>query len=117
MPISDVNLIKGIGVIVTGRIEQSIINSANNVKFYPTKSIGKISTIEMHCKQLDSAACGDNVSINVKNVNNIPKVGDVMVVDNMKLDPGPPSNSKRFTALVFIQNYSRKINSAKLDNK
>merc|ERR1711973_304161 len=60
MPVSGVYKIKGVGDVVTGRVEQGKITTGVNVKFYPTGCTGNIFSIEMHHKQVEAAHCGDN---------------------------------------------------------
>jgi elongation factor 1-alpha len=85
-PVSGVYKIKGVGDVITGRVEQGEVKPNDQVKFLPThsastKCTGKIFTVEMHHKSQPSAGCGDNVGLNVKALNkeNPPRVGDVMV--------------------------------------
>jgi len=115
MPVSGLLKIKGIGDVVTGRIEQGTINPGVNVKFYPTGCNGKVFSIEMHHKSVDEASCGDNVGINVRNLprENMPKSGDVMAIDDIKLDPNPPKAVEEFTALVFVQDHPGKLSCGK----
>merc|ERR1719327_1530475 len=86
MPVSGVYKIKGVGDVITGRIEQGTLNSEKkpNVVFAPTGVTGKCFSIEMHHKTVSSAGPGDNVGVNVKGLvkDNMPKVGDVMSVEN-----------------------------------
>merc|ERR1712032_286153 len=67
MPVSGVYKIKGVGDVITGRIEQGFLKPNETVGFAPSGITGKCSTIEMHHK-------------NVKGLpkDNLPKVGDVM---------------------------------------
>jgi elongation factor 1-alpha len=117
MPVSGVYKIKGVGDVITGRIEQGVINPGVNVKFYPTGCSGKAFSIEMHHKNVDKAECGDNVGVNVKGLNkdNMPHVGDVMAIDDAKVDPDPPKQASSFTALVFVQDHPGKLAHAKLE--
>jgi elongation factor 1-alpha len=41
----------------------------------------QVFSVEMHHKQVESAGPGDNVGMNVKNLNakNMPRTGDVMI--------------------------------------
>jgi elongation factor 1-alpha len=89
MPVSAVLSIKGVGSVVTGRVEQGILKPGQEVKFLPTHTVsnaclGKIFTIEMHHKSVPEAGPGDNVGLNVKNLDkaNMPQKGDVMVYKN-----------------------------------
>eukprot|EP01084_Bolivina_argentea_P172508 298837_1 len=119
MPVSGVYKIKGVGDVITGRIEQGTIAPGVTVKFYPSKSGGKAFSIEMHHKNVLAASCGDNVGVNVKGLNkdNMPRCGDVMAIDDVKVDPNPPRSAKAFTALVFVQDHPGKLKHAKLEKQ
>jgi len=91
VPISGVFKIKGTGDVLTGRIEQGTLKPGSEVLFLPThtdanKCEGKIFTVEMHHKALPEAGPGKNVGMNVKglNKNNMPRVGDIMIMKNDK---------------------------------
>jgi elongation factor 1-alpha len=86
MPVSGVYKIKGVGDVITGRVEQGIVKPGSEVKFVPTDTsnlacTGKIFTVEMHHTTHEQANAGDNVGLNVKGLakENMPRVGDVMV--------------------------------------
>jgi len=86
MPVSGVYKIKGVGDVITGRVEQGVVKPGQEVKFVPTHTAnlpckGKVFTVEMHHTNHDSANAGDNVGLNVKGLakENMPRVGDVMV--------------------------------------
>merc|ERR1712149_118188 len=86
LPISGVYKIKGVGDVLTGRVEQGSVEPNNEVMFLPTHTavnpcIGKVFTVEMHHKKIEAGMSGDNVGMNVKNLKkeNMPRVGDVMV--------------------------------------
>jgi len=117
MPVSGVYKIKGVGDVVTGRVEQGKITSGVNVRFYPTGCTGNIFSIEMHHKTVDTAHCGDNVGLNVKKLpkENMPHTGDVMAIDDVKEDPNPPRSAKEFTALVFVQDHPGKLSCGKTE--
>jgi len=87
LPVSGIYKIKGVGDVITGRIEQGKLVPNSEVIFMPTHTtalpcIGKVFTIEMHHKKYDSAHSGDNIGMNVKNLNkdNMPHSGDVMIL-------------------------------------
>jgi elongation factor 1-alpha len=87
MPVSGVYKIKGVGDVITGRIEQGTVAPGAEVVFLPTHTaskpcLGKIFSVEMHHKSVQEAATGDNVGLNVKGLDkiNMPRVGDVMVL-------------------------------------
>jgi elongation factor 1-alpha len=86
MPVSGVYKIKGVGDVITGRIEQGKVEPGNEVIFLPTNTAskscaGKIFSVEMHHKNQPMAGPGDNVGLNVKGLDkiNMPRVGDVMI--------------------------------------
>merc|ERR1712005_12048 len=86
LPLSGVYKIKGVGDVLTGRVEQGEVKPGEEVKFLPTHTAstactGKVFTVEMHHKRIDAGKSGDNIGMNVKALNkdNMPRVGDVMV--------------------------------------
>jgi len=86
-PVSGIYKIKGVGDVVTGRVEQGIVTPGSEVLFLPTHApstpcTGKIFTVEMHHKSVPQANAGDNVGLNVKGLvkENMPRVGDVMIL-------------------------------------
>jgi len=87
MPVSGVYKIKGVGDVITGRVEQGKVEPGNETLFLPTHTTskpctGKIFSVEMHHKSVPMAGPGDNVGLNVKGLSkeNMPRVGDVMIV-------------------------------------
>merc|ERR1712137_113166 len=108
LPISGVFKIKGVGDVLTGRVEQGQVKPGDEVVFLPTHTpstacTGKVFTVEMHHKTVDAAKPGDNVGLNIKGLNkdNMPRVGDVMV---LKTDSSV-NRVKNFTAQVQILNH------------
>lgn len=87
MPVSGVYKIKGVGDVITGRVEQGVIKPEEQVLFLPTHTAstpcsGKVFSVEMHHKTVPNAGPGDNVGLNVKGLDkiNMPRVGDVMIL-------------------------------------
>lgn len=87
LPLSGAFKIKGVGDVLTGRVEQGTVKPGDEVIFLPTHTAstactGKVFSVEMHHKQVESAGPGDNVGMNVKNLNakNMPRTGDVMIL-------------------------------------
>merc|ERR1712233_144195 len=117
MPVSGVYKIKGVGDVITGRVEQGSITAGVNVRFYPTGCGGNVFSIEMHHKAVEQAHCGDNVGVNVKKLpkENMPRTGDVMAIDDIKVDPNPPKAAAEFTALVFVQDHPGKLACGKME--
>merc|ERR1740123_294834 len=64
MPVSGVYKIKGVGDVITGRIEQGFLKPNDMVKFAPQSGVaGKCFSIEMHHKNVEEAGAGDNVGV------------------------------------------------------
>jgi elongation factor 1-alpha len=118
MPVSGVYKIKGVGDVITGRIEQGILKASNDVRFAPTGVSGKAFSIEMHHKTHAQAGPGDNVGVNVKGLpkENMPKAGDVMFIVNETGDESPPAAAEEFTAAVFVQAHPGQLKAA-IDGK
>jgi elongation factor 1-alpha len=105
MPVSGVYKIKGVGDVITGRVEQGKVQPGDEVEFLPTSTAskactGKIFTVEMHHKQVPFAGPGDNVGLNVKGLDktHMPRSGDVMILkkdNSLKI-------CKSFTAQVQV---------------
>jgi len=105
LPVSGVYKIKGVGDVLTGRVEQGAVKPGEEVIFLPTHTAstacpGKIFTVEMHHKKIEEGKSGDNIGMNVKNLNkeNMPRVGDVMIY---KAD-GSIQTSANFEASVQV---------------
>merc|ERR1719411_2285275 len=115
MPVSGIYKIKGVGDVVTGRIEQGTIKPSTQVKFAPTGVGGKVFSIEMHHKNFPSAGSGDNVGCNVKGLvkENMPKAGDVMFIDGEAGDDSPPAKAETFKAAIFVQDHPGQLKAAK----
>ncbi|OZJ04966.1 hypothetical protein BZG36_01739 [Bifiguratus adelaidae] len=87
LPVSGIYKIKGVGDVIAGRVEQGTVKPKDEVVFLPThtaanKCAGVIFSIEMHHKRVEQAVSGDNVGMNVKNLDkaNMPRAGDVMIL-------------------------------------
>ena len=104
VPINGIYKIKGVGDVITGRVEQGIIRPNDVVGIVPRKLSGlKVFSIEMHHKMHEQAYPGDNVGLNIKGLDkkNMPKVGDVIYVEkeNVLLPV------KSFKAQVAVQEH------------
>jgi len=87
VPLSGVYKIKGVGDVLTGRVEQGLVKPGDECMFLPTHTsstscTGKVFTVEMHHKNVPEASQGDNVGMNVKGLpkDNMPRAGDIMVL-------------------------------------
>jgi elongation factor 1-alpha len=104
VPINGVYKIKGVGDIITGRVEQGILNKDDVVSICPRNITGcKVFSIEMHHKQYEKAMPGDNIGMSIKGLDkkNMPKTGDVIYLDKQ----GILKPVKQFTAQVMIQEH------------
>jgi elongation factor 1-alpha len=104
-PLNGVYNIKGVGPVLTSRVEQGIFRPGDEVIFLPTHDeknpcTGKIFSIEMHHKSIECANPGDNVGFNIKGLvkERMPKVGDVMI----KKNDNTLKRVEHFTAQVQI---------------
>ena len=104
IPIGGVYKIKGVGDVITGRVEQGTLTSGDVCRVVPKGLSGlKAFSIEMHHKTWPNAKPGDNVGINMKGLdkNNMPKTGDVITLEK---DPiCEPVES--FIAQVVVQEH------------
>jgi elongation factor 1-alpha len=90
IPINGIHKIKGVGDVITGRIEQGTLNSGDTVRIAPRGMQNlKVFSIEMHHKTWPNAGPGDNVGMNIKGMDktNMPKVGDVISLQSEELMP------------------------------
>ena len=104
IPINGIYKIKGVGDVITGRVEQGIIRPNDICGIAPRGLKGlKIFTIEMHHKSWPQALPGDNVGINMKGLDKakMPKVGDVIYLEK----EGHLRPVKSFKAVVFVQEH------------
>merc|ERR1712048_1476446 len=110
MPVSGVYKIKGVGDVITGRIEQGCLKPNETVGFAPSGIQGKCFTIEMHHKNVDEANTGDNVGVNVKGLpkDNLPKVGDVMY-NTAEEAKTQPKQVAEFTVMAFVADHPGKL--------
>lgn len=115
MPVSDVLSIKGVGDIITGRIEQGCFKPGDKVIFVPSGATGDIFSIEMHHKSQPSASTGDNVGLNVKKLDKarMPRKGDVMMLASEK----NPYEVYEFTAQVNVQDHPGQLKCANEEGK
>jgi len=111
-PISDVYKIRGIGDVLTGRVEQGGFKMGDNVVFLPSHSAsnpceGRIFSIEMHYKAQGMANAGDSVGSNIRGLcrENMPRKGDIMI---LKTDYSLRKCSE-FTCQVQVMYHHREL--------
>ena len=104
IPINGIYKIKGVGDVITGRIEQGTLNAGETISICPRELNNlKVFSIEMHHKTWPSAKPGDNVGMNIKGLDKtkMPKVGDVIYVPKQ----GELKAVKSFIAQVVVQEH------------
>ena len=104
VPVNGIYKIKGVGDVITGRVEQGTIRPNDICGIAPRGLKGlKVFSIEMHHKSWAEAGPGDNVGLNMKGLEkgNMPKVGDVIYVEK----EGIIKPVKSFKAMVVVQEH------------
>lgn len=104
IPINGIYKIKGVGDVITGRIEQGTLTAGDICRVVPRGINGlKAFSIEMHHKTWPNAKPGDNIGINMKGLEkgSIPKVGDVITLEKEPLCEPVES----FTAQIVVQEH------------
>ena len=108
-PISGIFNIKGVGEVITSRVEQGVMVPGMMVKFMPSGITGKIFSIEMHHKKVDKAHPGDNVGLNMKNLSGKPFVGDVLV----DIKDATVNKVESFTMQAMVQDHPGQLKAMK----
>ena len=99
MPIEDVFSITGRGTVVTGRVEQGILNVGTEVEIVGIRSTQKttVTGVEMFRKLLDEARAGDNVGLLLRGTGKDDvERGQVICV------PGSITPHTEFDAQVYV---------------
>ena len=103
IPINGIYKIKGVGDVITGRIEQGTLNAGDVVRVVPRDVDNlKVFSIEMHHKTWPNAKPGDNVGMNIKGLDKtkMPKVGDIITLQKEDLTP-----VESYIAQVVVQEH------------
>jgi len=106
LPLQDVYKIGGIGTVPVGRVETGIIKPGMVVTFAPANITTEVKSVEMHHTALESAAPGDNVGFNVKNVS-VKDIRRGNVASDSKNDPAKETDT--FKAQVIVLNHPGEI--------
>ncbi len=99
MPIEDVFSISGRGTVVTGRIEQGVVNVGDEIEIVGIKDTEKTTCtgVEMFRKLLDSGEAGDNVGVLLRGTKREEvERGQVLAA------PGSITPHTKFTAEAYI---------------
>jgi len=99
MPVEDVFSIKGRGTVVTGRIEQGVVNINDEIEIVGIKDTQKtvVTGVEMFRKQLDRGQAGDNAGVLLRGI-------EKEAVDRGQVlcKPGSITPHKKFECEVYI---------------
>jgi len=98
MPVEDVFSIKGRGTVATGRIEQGVVNTGEEVEIIGIKDTAKVvvTGVEMFKKTLDQGQAGDNVGILLRGIER-----DEIIRGQVIAKPGSITPHVEFEAEVY----------------
>ena len=99
MPIEDVFTISGRGTVVTGRIEQGIVKTGEEIEIIGIRDTQKkvVTGVEMFRKILDEGQAGDNVGVLLRGTDRDEvESGQVLAV------PGSITTHTKFAAEVYV---------------
>jgi elongation factor Tu len=100
MPIEDVFTITGRGTVVTGRVEQGVLNLGDEVEIVgitPQTSKTVVTGVEMFRKMLDEAQAGDNAGILLRGTKK-----DEVQRGQVLCKPGSITPHTKFNAQVYV---------------
>ncbi len=99
MPVEDVFSITGRGTVVTGRIEQGIVNTGDEVEIVGIKDTAKtvVTGVEMFRKILDEGRAGDNVGCLLRGTKK-----DEVERGQVLAKPGSITPHTKFKAEVYV---------------
>ena len=99
MPVEDVFSITGRGTVVTGRVEQGMLNVGDEVEIVGLREVQKttVTGVEMFRKLLDEAQAGDNVGLLLRGIGKEDVERGQVVAD-----PGSITPHTVFDAQVYV---------------
>ncbi|GLE07901.1 hypothetical protein PINS_up018730 [Pythium insidiosum] len=99
MPVEDVFSISGRGTVVSGRVEQGVINVGDEVELVGIKASSKSTCtgVEMFKKQLDRGQAGDNVGLLLRGLKR-----DEVLRGQVLCKPGTIAPHTNFEAEVYV---------------
>jgi elongation factor Tu len=99
MPVEDVFSITGRGTVVTGRVEQGMLNVGDEVEIVGLREVQKttVTGVEMFRKLLDEAQAGDNVGLLLRGIDKEDVERGQVVAD-----PGSITPHTEFDAQVYV---------------
>lgn len=106
MPIQSVYKIKGVGTVVSGRVESGVVKTGVEYVIGPTNIATEVKSIESHHNVLIQAFPGDMIGASVKGVS-VDEVARGDVLGDKKIEP--PKGCEHFIAQVIVINHPGKI--------
>ncbi len=99
MPVEDVFSIKGRGTVATGRIEQGIVKTGEDIEIVGIKDTRKVAVtgVEMFKKTLDEGRAGDNVGILLRGIER-----EEIERGQVLCKPGSITPHTKFEAEVYV---------------
>ncbi|MFM8560789.1 MAG: elongation factor Tu [Solirubrobacterales bacterium] len=99
MPVEDVFSITGRGTVATGRIEQGVVNTGDEVEIVGIKdtSTTTVTGVEMFRKLLDEGQAGDNVGLLLRGIDR-----DEIERGQVLCKPGSITPHTKFKAEVYV---------------
>ncbi|MCF7846242.1 MAG: elongation factor Tu [Candidatus Peribacteraceae bacterium] len=99
MPVEDVFSIKGRGTVVTGRIDQGVVNVNDEIEIVGIRDTQKsvVTGVEMFRKTLDRGEAGDNAGILLRGIEK-----DQVERGQVLAKPGSITPHKKFECEVYI---------------
>ncbi|GMF28190.1 unnamed protein product [Phytophthora lilii] len=99
MPVEDVFSISGRGTVVSGRVEQGVINTGDEVELVGLKPSSKTTCtgVEMFKKALDRGQAGDNVGLLLRGLKR-----DEVLRGQVLCKPGTINPHTKFEAEVYV---------------
>jgi len=83
LPIDRVFTMKGFGTVVTGTTISGEITLGDDVEVLPSNLIGKVRTIQVHGKQVETIKFGHRTAINIQGISkNEINRGDILTIPN-----------------------------------
>ncbi len=99
MPVEDVFSIKGRGTVATGRIEQGIVNTNDEIEISGIQDTRKVvvTGVEMFRKTLDRGEAGDNVGLLLRGIER-----EEILRGQVAAKPGSINPHTKFEAEVYV---------------
>lgn len=107
LPIQSILTVKGVGTIITGRVETGVLKPLMKLTSAPTGVTAEVKTVEMHHTNVEQAFPGDNVGVSLKGLDKDTKIkrGEVFG----ETSNNPPKAVSEFTAQIVIMKHPKGI--------